>query len=219
MQKLPPQYWIVAAPLRLFFKVFYTRLAWTYDWVASVVSSGNWIDWVFSVIPHLHGVRILELGFGPGHLMTALIRNGFRVVGLDVSRQMCRRLVVKVKRNGMGGLVVNGYAQFMPLPNNSFDHVVATFPSDYIFDPKTLSEIWRVLVPGGSFIMLPIAWLSSPKWFELASVYLLKLSNFRFDWNSHFIDQLCQQGFIAKSELVHKDNSMVVLIIAHKATS
>ena len=49
--------------------------------------------------------------------------------------------------------------------NASFDTVISTFPSEYIYDPDTIAEVVRVLRPGGRFIvveganLLPIGFL------------------------------------------------------------
>ena len=53
-------------------------------------------------------------------------------------------------------------AQRLPFPPGCFDTVIATFPSQYIYDPGTLSEVLRVLhnpknesgIPGGRFVVV-----------------------------------------------------------------
>ena len=139
--------------MRFFFHHFYHSLAWTYDFVAAVVSIGRWKDWGRTVLPHLSGERILELGFGPGHLQVALTRAGFKTIGLDESRQMCRQASANLRKNGFLPALSRGRAQNLPFASRSFDRVVATFPSEYIIDPDTLAEIRRVLVPGGRLVV------------------------------------------------------------------
>jgi ubiquinone/menaquinone biosynthesis C-methylase UbiE len=51
--------------------------------------------------------------------------------------------------------LTRGVAQHLPFPSEAFNTVVATFPAEYIFDPVTLTEAWRVLAPGGRFVILP----------------------------------------------------------------
>jgi ubiquinone/menaquinone biosynthesis C-methylase UbiE len=216
MEKLPFRYGIIAASLRLFFKVLYTRLAWSYDWIASLVSGGKWNEWVLSVIPYLQGRNVLELGFGPGYLLSELIRKGYFIVGVDASVQMCRKAGLRLGGVFRNMLIVNGYAQYIPLSSTSFDHVVATFPSDYIIDPRALNEIWRVLMPGGSLVVLPLAWTTTPKWHEWISDYLLRLSSSKPEWNSYYLNQLRNQGFETIHEIVHTDKSTVSIIIAQK---
>src|SRR5437764_8399686 len=59
------------------------------------------------------------------------------------------------RRNvGAGKRVLQGSAQHLPFPDASFDTVVSTFPSEYIYDPDTISEVARVLRPGGCLIVI-----------------------------------------------------------------
>ena len=76
--------------LRFFFHLLYHPFAFTYDWVAAIVSVGRWKDWVLSVIPFIEGTRILELGHGPGHLQRVLLSRDLVAVGLDESAAMGR---------------------------------------------------------------------------------------------------------------------------------
>jgi len=99
------------------------------------------------------GNKVLEVGFGPGHLQVELTRRGFQVYGLDESEQMVRQATRRIKKQGHKANLIRGLAQGMPYPEH-FDTIVATFPSEYIFDPKTIKEFYRVLVPGGALIVL-----------------------------------------------------------------
>ena len=60
----------------------------------------------------------------------------------------------------------------MPFLSNTFSHVIATFPTEYIVDVSVLAEIRRVLVPGGSLISLPAAWIIGSRWFERLAAWL-----------------------------------------------
>ncbi|GAB4499547.1 MAG: class I SAM-dependent methyltransferase [Anaerolineales bacterium] len=144
--------------MQFFFHLLYHPFAFTYDLVAWVVSFGKWKDWVFSIFPLIEGTRILELGHGPGHLQRFLLDRGLNPVAIDESTQMGhlarRRLGVKQK-------LVRGLSQSLPYPSGYFDTVVSTFPSEYIFDGRTLSEIKRVLRNSGRLIVLPAAFPSN----------------------------------------------------------
>lgn len=140
--------------LRLFFKLLYHQFAFTYDLVAAAVSFNRWKDWVSRVPPFIEGTRILELGHGPGHLQRLLRRDGWLAVGIDESPQMSRL----ARRNTRGSArLTRGIAQQLPFQNGSFDTIVSTFPSEYIFDPRTLVEVQRCLMDRGRLIVLPVA--------------------------------------------------------------
>ena len=158
--------------LRFFFRLLYHQFAWTYDLVAALVSFNRWRDWVLSVMPFLEGSRVLEIGHGPGHLQRALRSQGRPAVGIDASPQMGRlakrnlRLDIQNQNTAYTSEALAAYtqlnltrglAQALPFAAESFDSVVATFPTEYFVDPQTLREVKRCLVPGGRFVVLPVA--------------------------------------------------------------
>ncbi len=115
-------------------------------------------------LPFIEGRRVLEIGHGPGHLQRALLSRGLVAVGIDESTQM-GRLAKRNLRRGVSSAVspfastqinlTRGLAQHLPFPKETFNTVVATFPAEYIFDPTTLLEAQRILVPAGRFVILP----------------------------------------------------------------
>lgn len=144
--------------MRFFFHLLYHPFAFTYDLVAWVVSFGKWNDWVLSIFPHIEGTRILELGHGPGHLQRFLRERGLQPAALDESAQMGR---LAKRRLGADHKLARGLSQALPYAADSFDTVLSTFPSEYIFDLRTLSEIRRVLRNSGRLIVLPAAFPSN----------------------------------------------------------
>ncbi len=121
--------------------------------MAAVVSFGLWNTWVKETIPLVRGGKILELGFGPGHLQVEAADRGMHSFGIDESSQMSRLAFRRIRKNGYQPNLVIGISQKLPFPS-FFDTIIATFPSEYIFDPLTMAEIHRVLVPGGRLIVL-----------------------------------------------------------------
>jgi ubiquinone/menaquinone biosynthesis C-methylase UbiE len=151
--------------MRAFFHLLYHPLSWTYDLVASAVSVGHWQQWTASAIQRLAGSRVLELGFGPGHLQVRMQRGGsggkgLTAYGLDESRQMARQARRRLLKENLSPRLARGLAQQLPYANGSFDSVVATFPTLYITDPRTLAEIRRVLTPKGRLVVLMAAWIT-----------------------------------------------------------
>ncbi len=162
--------------LRFFFYHLYHRLAWMYDFVAWTVSIGRWRDWGRATLPHLHGKRILELGFGPGHLQSALTAAGFQTSGLDESPQMCRQAARNLRNNGFFPGLARGHAQSLPFAAETFDSIVATFPSEYIFAPQTLAESERVLKAGGRLVVALSALPGDASLAERAAAWLFRLT-------------------------------------------
>jgi ubiquinone/menaquinone biosynthesis C-methylase UbiE len=204
---------------RLFFHLLYHQFAWTYDLVATVVSLGRWQTWVLSALPHLNG-RVLEIGFGPGHLQMALCGLGLPTFGLDESLQMSRHTGQCLRRKGFPANLARGIAQHLPFPSNAFDSVVATFPADYIFDPLTLSEIRRLLTSAGKLVILPSAWITGTGPLEQLATWLFTVTG-----QAGAIEvvlpamtkRLQAAGFAVRHELVELPGSRVLVLLASRA--
>lgn len=209
----------LSAFLRLFFRLLYHPFAWTYDAVAAIVSTGLWRKWVLSVLPYLKGPNVLELGHGPGHLQKALHEKGIRSCGLDASKQMGRLAFSGIQRAGYQPLLVNGYAQFLPFANGSFQQVAATFPTEYIADPKTIAEIYRVLVPGGELIILPTAWITGKGILRRLAAGLFRVTGQAPDWQDTAVmtlEYFEKAGFSIRTEFIERSDSRLALIRAQK---
>jgi ubiquinone/menaquinone biosynthesis C-methylase UbiE len=147
-----------------FMKVFYTLLyhpfAWSYDWVASLVSLNQWQNWIQVILPYLEGQYILELGPGPGHLQKNLSQQNLHVFGLDESPQMLKRTAQRLHGHKLVVRLIRGLAEDMPFQRASFDSLFATFPAAFILSQKTALEAARVLKPGGRLVVLAAAWIT-----------------------------------------------------------
>ena len=204
--------------MRFFFHHFYHALAWTYDFVAAIVSIGRWKDWGRAALPHLHGKRVLEIGFGPGHLLVEMNQSGFQAVGVDESPQMIRQAKRNLARSQLPATLSRGYAQFLPFASDSFDSVVSTFPSEYVADPRTLAEVRRVLKEDGRFIIAPAAWAGGKSLLERGSRWLFRVTGQSGEGlEARITDFLAEHGFNAVCSEVDIRHSTVLVIVAEKA--
>ena len=106
------------------------------------------------MVPHIHGTRVLEIGFGTGELLGELAGlQSIHVTGLELSPQMQAVAVRRLADQGEGAPRVQAAAGTMPFGDRSFDTVVATFPAPYILEPATLAECARVLQGGGRLVV------------------------------------------------------------------
>jgi SAM-dependent methyltransferase len=178
--------------LRFFFTLLYHQFAFTYDLVAATVSLGRWKDWVTSILPFVEGRRVLEIGFGPGHLQRSLLSRGLIAFGIDESPQMARLARTNL-RNAFSESkpqspltarpadyaqinLTRGLAQYLPFRDQSFDMIVSTFPAEYIFDLTTLVEAHRVLTDDGQFVILPGAMILGRGFWDRFMACLFKVT-------------------------------------------
>jgi ubiquinone/menaquinone biosynthesis C-methylase UbiE len=149
---------IRSTAVRTAFALLYTQFAWAYDWVSRTFFHGEWQRWQRAALEPLAGQpggRVLEVGFGTGDLQADLRAAGYDPYGIDLSAQMLRVARRKARRTGTPLRIVRASAMALPFPAATFDAVVSTFPSEYIFDPRTLREIARVLRPAGPLVIVP----------------------------------------------------------------
>jgi ubiquinone/menaquinone biosynthesis C-methylase UbiE len=218
------RYNLLSRILRPVFYLLYHQFAWSYDIVAAVVSLGWWKRWIFSVIPFIPSDPILELGYGPGHLQIELSRQNRHAYGLDASPQMSRQAGRRLKRHKLSYHLTQGNAQALPFPDGAFSHVTATFPSEYIMDSQTLSEINRVLKPKGSLVTIPFAWITGKKNLERLAAWLFKVTGQAPDIShtdldhlpSHPLAPFQKAGFQTKIEWLDIGSGCLLILQATK---
>jgi ubiquinone/menaquinone biosynthesis C-methylase UbiE len=204
-----------------FFHLLYHQFAWSYDWVAWMVSLGRWRDWVLSIEPYLNGSRVLEIGLGPGHLLSAIHSKGIMAYGIDESKWMLAIAHEELLSTGRSPRLVNGLAQSLPFQAQAFSQVASTFPSEYFYQETTLREVWRVLHPGGLFVVLPVAWITGQQMRERLAAWLFRVTgetpNKNFDLVSQlFSDPLIKMGFQVKVVIKEVRNSQIMILLARK---
>ena len=94
-------------------------------------------------------------------------RTGARVVGVDLTEDMLRQGQANVAGAGLSrriGLVA-GQAEQLPFPDGSFDALTFTYLLRYVEDPQaTLTELARVVKPGGTMASLEFCVPPAPFW-------------------------------------------------------
>ncbi len=94
----------------------------------------------------------LEIGCGGGLLCEEIARMGFDVIGLDPSENSVRMAVNHAKISGLRIKYEIGAGENLPYDDESIDIVFCCDVLEHVFDlEKVISEISRVLKPGGIF--------------------------------------------------------------------
>jgi ubiquinone/menaquinone biosynthesis C-methylase UbiE len=103
------------------------------------------------------GSRVLDLGAGFGALALYCANFGAEVLAVDPNLQRMQVALAIAQRRGLAVSALTAQAQSLPLPDESFDLVIANNSLCYIVDEHehrlALSEIHRVLRPGGWLVM------------------------------------------------------------------
>jgi len=124
------------------------------DWWQREFTDGVDPEYVEQIIPlaleHLEGYqRVLDVGTGEGQIARALSATGAEVLGLDPTAS---QIEVAVSRGGGPAYCLSG-ADGLPLRDASVDAVVVCLVFEHVDAyEEALSEVARVLRPGGRFV-------------------------------------------------------------------
>ena len=134
----------------------FDTIAGRYDLITRLLSYGQdrrWKSRLVAMADPRPGIVALDLASGTGDIALALAARGSRVVGLDITLRM---LQLAREKAGSGEVAfVTGDMMALPFPDASFDLVTTGYGIRNV--PRidqAVSEIRRVLRPGGQFLSL-----------------------------------------------------------------
>lgn len=146
----------------------FDNIAYRYDFLNRFLSVGIDIQWRKKAIKQLKDIdpkKILDVATGTADvaIMTARILQPEKIIGIDISDGMLNFGRKKIERLGLQNLIelLNGDSETIKFDDNSFDAVTVAFGvRNFQHLEKGLSEIKRVLKPGGKLVVLEF---SKPK--------------------------------------------------------
>lgn len=132
-----------------------------YDNLNRVISFGIDIKWrnkVVEIVGNTNPTSVLDIATGTGDLAINLTKTtATKIIGLDISDGMLevgRTKINKLKLNNKIEMVLAD-SEEIPFEENSFDAITVAFGvRNFENLEKGLSEIYRVLKPGGTFVVL-----------------------------------------------------------------
>jgi demethylmenaquinone methyltransferase/2-methoxy-6-polyprenyl-1,4-benzoquinol methylase len=162
-------------------EAIFDSLAFKYDFANTFMSFGIHHYWRKVAVDRTglqSGAKVLDLCCGTGMITADLAEKAGpdgKVTGMDLSEKM---LAVAEKRLKMRGLadrvnLVQGNANDLPFPGESFDCVTIGYGLRNVIDPKRiLMESHRVLKPGGVIVAIESAKPNSPVFRRAYYAYL-----------------------------------------------
>jgi len=132
-----------------------------YDGLNRVISFGIDIKWrkkVVKIVKASNPDTILDIATGTGDLAINLAEtNASKIVGLDISRGMLDIGKTKIKKKNLDSKIemILGDSENMPFKDNTFDAITVAFGvRNFESLENGLKEIYRVLKPNGTFVIL-----------------------------------------------------------------
>ncbi len=175
--------------------LMFNNIASHYDFLNHFLSLGIDILWRKKAIRLLKSAQpkhILDIATGTGDFaLEALSLNPDKIIGVDVSEGMLALGKEKIKKRKLENKIefIFGDSENLPFESNTFDAITVAFGvRNFENLEKGLSDMYRVLKPGGTVVVLEF---SKPKQFPVKQLY-----------NFYFKNILPLMG-----KLISKDNS------------
>ena len=163
------------------------------------------------------GARVLDVACGTGALTIAvadIVGPAGSVVGLDANPEM---LAVARRKSGQIEWI-DGKAEALPLPDDSFDAVVSQFGFMFFGDkPQALREIMRVLKPGGRLAVAVCDAVENSPGYGTFALLLDRL--FGSDVGNAFrapfslgdpgrLHEICREAGMESAQIVHRNEKV-----------
>ena len=152
-----------------YIKDVFTEIAEYYDEMNEIMSMGmvqGWHKFMMKKAGDIHGKRCLDVGTGTGEIAFHVARTagaGSEVIGVDITPRMLELAAIKEAELDLPVKIDwrVGDALALDIEDNSVDLVTSGYMLRNVTDIlQAVSEMHRVLVPGGKVI---VAELSKPK--------------------------------------------------------
>lgn len=153
----------------------FNNISKEYDILNRVISFGIDVSWrkkIVKILKSKNPSTILDVATGTGDLAIAMVKtNAQKIIGLDISKGMLDVGIEKIKDRNLNNTIemVIGDSENLKYENDFFDAVTVSFGvRNFESLDSGLNEIFRVLKPNGSLVILET---SNPTKFPFKQFY------------------------------------------------
>jgi SAM-dependent methyltransferase len=166
------------------------------------------------------GRRVLDLGAGTGKFTMLLQETGAGVCAVEPVAAMREQLASRLA----GVEVLAGRAQAIPLPSESVDAVVCAQAFHWFASSEALTEIHRVLKPGGSLGLVWNVRDESVDWMAAITAIITPFEGdapryYKGDWRKPFEDGFAGFGPLELSSFAHEHEGPPAQVILDRFLS
>ena len=109
---------------------------------------------IHQLLGPIDGAEVLDAGCGDGTLARAMASRGASVTGIDADPLMLAAARARAEMTGVRVTFLSGRIERLPIPDASFDVLVAVTVLCFVADADTaVREMARVLRPGGRLVL------------------------------------------------------------------
>jgi len=153
----------------------FNNISKEYDILNRVISFGIDVSWrkkIVKILKSKNPSTILDVATGTGDLAIAMVKtNAQKIIGLDISKGMLDVGIEKIKDRNLNNTIemVIGDSENLKYENDFFDAITVSFGvRNFESLDSGLNEIFRVLKPNGSLVILET---SNPTKFPFKQFY------------------------------------------------
>lgn len=151
---------------------------------------------------YLNKGKVLDAGCGSGSMLMRLLKDGYRVEGIEASEEFVELINRRIKDLGFKerDIVKAGSLTDLPYPDSHFDGLIAGEVLEHVEDDKkAVKEFWRVLKNGGVCVVSvpahPHLWDISDEWAGHLRRYSKEGITNLFEGNGFRIEEVFFWGF------------------------
>ena len=163
------------------------------------------IDALLDTAQVTSGTRLLDIACGPGILSAAIAKSARDVVAFDLTPEMLKKATQRCSEAGLANVSFReGNAAELPFADAAFDAVVTRLSVHHFDRPgRVMSEIFRVLRPGGRFVIADVISSEQPAEAELQNAIeiLRDPSHVRMLPGSELTSLIKDAGFAIESQV------------------
>ena len=178
----------------------FTRQAETFS-ASAAITDGALTERFVTALGEAAKGSVLDVACGPGILSAAIAKNARDVVAFDLTPEMLKKAAQRCAGLANVGFR-EGNAAEMPFADASFDAVVTRLSVHHFDRPgRVMSEIFRVLRPGGRFVVADVIASEEPAEAELMNAIeiLRDPSHVRMLPGSELSSLITDAGFVIES--------------------
>jgi len=181
----------------------FTRQAETFSASSAITDSALTQRFVDALGEAAQG-SVLDVACGPGILSAAIAKSAREVVAFDLTPEMLKKATQRCHEAGLANVSFReGNAAELPFADAAFDAVVTRLSVHHFDRPgRVMSEIFRVLRPGGRFVIADVISSEQPAEAELQNAIeiLRDPSHVRMLPGSELTSLIKDAGFAIESQ-------------------